>query len=99
MIFDANPCISFSIRNLTAEIICGLQFLHAKEIVHRDLKPENILLDNVGHARIADFGLSVRGVTESKRINKYAGTPIYMAPEVSMHLISDLIITLIKIYQ
>lgn len=99
MIFDANPCISFSIRNLTAEIICCLQFLHAREIVHRDLKPENILLDDDGHARVADFGLSAKGVTESKRTNGIVGTPIYMAPEVSMNPISDLIITFIKIYQ
>ncbi|XP_073453726.1 protein kinase C delta type-like [Aquarana catesbeiana] len=82
LIRSSAPLPLKTVRNLTAEIICGLQFLHAKEIVHRDLKPGNILLDNAGHARIADFGLSAKGVTESKRIKGRMGTPNYMAPEI-----------------
>ncbi|XP_040195390.1 myosin light chain kinase 2, skeletal/cardiac muscle-like [Rana temporaria] len=71
-----------TIRFITAEILCGLQFLHSRQIIHRDLKPENILLDGEGHIKIADFGLSVAGVTESNRITGLAGTPLYIAPEV-----------------
>ncbi|XP_040210306.1 protein kinase C delta type-like [Rana temporaria] len=67
---------------ITAEILCGLQFLHSHQIVHRDLKPENILLDGEGHIKIADFGLSMAGVTESNRITGLVGTPSYIAPEV-----------------
>ncbi|CAI9598628.1 unnamed protein product [Staurois parvus] len=66
----------------SAEILCGLQHLHSLQIVHRDLKPENILLDNAGHVKIADFGLSAMFVTEKNRVTSCAGTLCYMAPEV-----------------
>ncbi|XP_075705036.1 protein kinase C delta type-like [Rhinoderma darwinii] len=70
------------IRFYTAEMICGLQFLHGHNIVHRDLKPENIMLDADGHVRIIDLGLAQDGVTASNKIRGVTGTLHYMAPEV-----------------
>ncbi|XP_041418340.1 protein kinase C delta type [Xenopus laevis] len=70
-------------RNLAAEIVCGLTFLHSRGIIHRDLKPENILIDSAGLIRIADFGLAVEGVFGDETTAGYAGTKGYMAPEIS----------------
>ena len=36
----------------------GIAYIHESGIVHRDIKLDNILLDNKGHIKIADFGVS-----------------------------------------
>jgi serine/threonine protein kinase len=45
-------------RFYAAEILLALEHLHSHNIIYRDLKPENVLLDNQGHIRLTDFGLS-----------------------------------------
>ncbi|KAM4019842.1 protein kinase C theta type-like [Anomaloglossus baeobatrachus] len=71
-----------SVRFYTAELICGLQFLHGHGIAHRDIKPANIMLDKDGHIRIIDLGVAKDGLTASKKIYGRTGTFRYMAPEV-----------------
>lgn len=41
-----------------AELMEAVSHIHKQGITHRDLKPENMLLDNKGHLKLADFGLS-----------------------------------------
>ncbi|XP_040207573.1 protein kinase C delta type-like [Rana temporaria] len=69
------------IRSISAEILCGLQYLHTMGIVHRDIKAKNILLDKDGHIKITDFGTAVTDAY-GKMIKGLVGTPCYMAPEM-----------------
>jgi len=41
-----------------AELILAVDSIHKMNYIHRDLKPDNILIDNQGHLKLSDFGLS-----------------------------------------
>lgn len=66
-----------------AELALALNHLHTLGIIYRDLKPENILLDQDGHVKLTDFGLSKEAIySEEKKTYSFCGTVEYMAPEV-----------------
>ncbi|XP_066492412.1 ribosomal protein S6 kinase-related protein [Tiliqua scincoides] len=69
------------IRLFATELVLVLGYLHNLGIVHRDVKMENILLDERGHLKLTDFGLS-RHLPWGKRAYTICGTLQYMAPEV-----------------
>lgn len=49
-------------KRYMAEVVLGVEHLHEREIVHRDLKPDNLLIDQKGHLKLTDFGLSRMGL-------------------------------------
>jgi [calcium/calmodulin-dependent protein kinase] kinase len=74
------------IRRQLKGILHGLQFLHTRGVIHMDIKPENVLLDEHGHCKLADFGVSSlieeNFKTDEDVLQTKQGTPIFFAPEM-----------------
>ncbi len=65
-----------------AEILLAFEYLHSKNIIYRDLKPDNIVIDEDGHVRLTDFGLSKEDVTDNISAMSFCGSIAYLAPEM-----------------
>lgn len=83
-----------SLLVMALSIASGLSHLHTEiygtkgkpAIAHRDIKSKNILVKRNGECAIADFGLSVKFLSDTNEIdvppNERSGTKRYMSPEV-----------------
>jgi len=69
-------------RLYETEICMAIEHLHARDVVYRDLKPDNVVLDETGHAKLTDFGLSKEGVAGIAGTKSFCGSIAYLAPEI-----------------
>lgn len=79
-------------RCLSAQIFCGLKYLHSQGIIHHDIKADNstgsaypVLITQNGECKISDFGISKKTKTNAYRrrsSTSQSGTPNWMAPEI-----------------
>ncbi|KAL8850829.1 MAG: hypothetical protein Q9221_004243 [Calogaya cf. arnoldii] len=65
-------------KKYLAEVVLGVEHLHSRGIVHRDLKPDNLLIDQKGHLKLTDFGLSRMGLIGRQK--RHLKSPIESAP-------------------
>lgn len=93
----SRPMEECKARYIAAEILLAIEHVHKIGAVYRDLKLENVLLDEEGHIRLADFGLSKLLTSRNKRpgfllesdeppklgrTKTFCGTREYVAPEM-----------------
>jgi eukaryotic-like serine/threonine-protein kinase len=64
------------------QVVEALEHAQQFGIVHGDIKPSNLLLKSSEHVKISDFGLA-RLSDEGVNPQGIAGTPAYLAPELS----------------
>lgn len=77
------------VQSFAQQLVDGLYFLNKHSIIHRDLKPQNILIqmprkNGIPILKISDLG-TARTLHRFGLASTYAGTPLYMAPEVLQH--------------
>ncbi|KAI0013426.1 hypothetical protein F4779DRAFT_625271 [Xylariaceae sp. FL0662B] len=65
------------VKKYLGEVILGVEHLHNRGIIHRDLKPDNLLIDQKGHLKLTDFGLSRMGLIgrQKRALNSESGDP------------------------
>ncbi len=59
----------------------GLNAAYSAGLIHRDMKPGNILIDNLGMAKIVDFGLALVTQGGVAKTDEIWATPYYVPPE------------------
>jgi serine/threonine protein kinase len=68
---------------MAMDVAEAVVYLHSFNsiIIHRDLKAKNVLLDELGNAKLSDFGIS-REVPIDETMTSEIGTVAWIAPEV-----------------
>lgn len=82
------------IAHICLQSLKGLAYLHSRKpvIVHRDVKAANILINEYGHVKIADFGVSDR-IQKTIAPDGHVGTvrsyqPFYLQLKLYLHIIT-----------
>lgn len=69
------------IKNISKQLLLGLNYCHKLNIVHRDLKPENVLFTEDEQVKICDFGSS-KCINDGTTSTPYIVSRYYRAPEL-----------------
>ena len=68
------------IRQVAAQLIVAIEYLHSFNIVYRDLKPENIVVTKDSFIKLIDFGLAK--AIPNTLTKSFCGSLAYLAPEI-----------------
>ena len=67
--------------DLGLQILQAAGFAHSHGVIHRDFKPHNVIVDQLGRAKVTDFGIARAGASEMTETGSIMGTAQYLSPE------------------
>ncbi|NXC14439.1 TSSK6 kinase, partial [Corythaeola cristata] len=83
------PCVPKA-RDIFAQVVGAVCYLHDHNLVHQDLKCENVLLTAIGRqAKLSDFGFSKEDNGYPELSTTFCGSAAYACPEVLMGMPYD----------
>ncbi|NXN40105.1 TSSK6 kinase, partial [Rhinoptilus africanus] len=83
------PCVPRA-RDIFAQVVGAVRYLHNRNLVHRDLKCENVLLTADGRrAKLSDFNFSKEVNSYLDLSTTFCGSAAYASPELLMGLPYD----------
>jgi calcium-dependent protein kinase len=82
-LLSRGACKEAEAKDIFAQVVLALDYLHELHVAHRDIKAENLVFTRRGHSqlKLIDFGTADTW-TEAEGLMHCVGTPSYMAPEV-----------------
>ena len=75
------PLAQERVIDLGTQILQAAGFAHRHGVIHRDFKPHNVIVDDLGHAKVTDFGIARAGASEMTETGSIMGTAQYLSPE------------------
>ncbi|NWX48535.1 TSSK6 kinase, partial [Steatornis caripensis] len=83
------PCVPQA-RNIFAQVVRAVCYLHDRNLVHRDIKCENVLLSANGHrAKLSNFSFSKEANGYPDVSTTFCGSAAYASPEMLMGIPYD----------
>jgi eukaryotic-like serine/threonine-protein kinase len=75
------PLAQERVVDLGVQTLQAAGFAHRHGVIHRDFKPHNVIVDELGHAKVTDFGIARAGASEMTETGSIMGTAQYLSPE------------------
>jgi beta-lactam-binding protein with PASTA domain/predicted Ser/Thr protein kinase len=81
IVTEEAPLPQERVIDIGTQILEAAGFAHRHGVIHRDFKPHNVIVDDLGHAKVTDFGIARAGASEMTETGSIMGTAQYLSPE------------------